>query len=232
VACPARGGLIDFDPQITTDVFTITRAGKRYCERHSGSSEADGENGTDAWLGTLDAGQAQQAALRHPRLLFRAYYSEIRKHVATHDPDFQVLPLWFKGGRKIQVQACGDGVIVVHCPFDEEMRSFPNHEDSNEFYLTPGMSVKEAVARMVPPRPGGEIQVTLLDYEPGEPFGAFSYREPIQLIHQMGEDQELVEEVKWTRLDAADMGCLDIWRDKSEAHKSARQVLSQYLPVD
>lgn len=42
-----REGLVDFDPAITTGVFAITRAGKRYCERHTGPTddEESGSNG-------------------------------------------------------------------------------------------------------------------------------------------------------------------------------------------
>lgn len=162
---------------------------------------------------------------------FRAYYSGLRMHVTAHDPDFRVLPLWFKGGRRIQAQGCADGVMVVHRPYDEMTRTFPDREDSYEFFLTPEAPVREAVARMVPSRPGGEIEVSLLNYQPGQGFGAFSYEEPVQLVHSLGEDQELVEEIPWTPLDVADMNCLDLWRDKAEAHKSARQVLRRYLPV-
>lgn len=162
---------------------------------------------------------------------FRAYYSELRGHVAAHDPDFQTLPPWFKGGRQVQTQACADGVIVVHRPFDEQTRTFPDREYSYSFSLTPDSPVKEAVARMVPPRPGGEMELTLLDYEPGEEFGAFTYQEPIQITHPAGEDLEIVEEIPWTRLDVADLGCVDLWRDRAAARKEARHILSQYLPI-
>jgi hypothetical protein len=163
---------------------------------------------------------------------FRAYYAELRKHISAHDPDFQVLPLWFKGNRRIQVQACTDGVMVVHRPFDEDVRTFPDHEDSYEFFVTPDLPVGEAVARMVPARLGGDVELILSDYEPGEPFGSFHYREPIQLIHRMDEVHELVEEIPWTRLDAVDMGCLDLLREKSEARRDARQVLDRCLPIN
>lgn len=160
---------------------------------------------------------------------FRAYYSELRKHIAAHDPSFQNLPIWFKGGRKIQGQACADGVMIVHRPYDEETCIFPDREDSYEFFLSPDMPVKEAVARMVPTQLAGENATSLLDYQPGEGFGAVSYEEPFQLNHPLGDDDELIEEVGWTRLDCADLDNLTLWRDKSEARKNARKVLSSYL---
>jgi hypothetical protein len=120
---------------------------------------------------------------------FKAYYRELRKHIATHDPDFQVLPHWFKGGRKIQTQACADGVMVVHRPYDEETMTFPDRDDEFEFFIEEQpMLVKEAVARLIPSRPGGEIEITLLDYQPGQDFGAISYPEPFQLVHELGDD--------------------------------------------
>ncbi len=41
-----REGLVDFDPAITTGIFTITRAGKRYCERRAAQTDDEG-NGSD-----------------------------------------------------------------------------------------------------------------------------------------------------------------------------------------
>jgi hypothetical protein len=162
---------------------------------------------------------------------FRAYYSELRKHIVEHDPDFQVLPLWFKGGREIQSQACSDGVMVVHRPYDEMSRTFTDRPDSYKGFLTPDEPVKTAVTRMIPPRPGGEIEISLLDYPSGQGFGAISYEEPVQLIHQLDADKELVEEVPWTRLDAADLDHLNIWQDKAEARQNARRLLEQYLAI-
>lgn len=160
---------------------------------------------------------------------FRAYYRELRKQITERDPDFQVLPHWFKGGRRIHAQGCADGVMVVHRPYDEESHTFPDREDSFEFFLTPDDLVKDAVARMIAPRPGGQIDINLLDYEINQGFGSLVYTEPLRLEHPLIDDQVLVEEVRWTRLDVTDMDNLDTWRDKAEARRDARQVLSEYL---
>lgn len=57
---------------------------------------------------------------------YSAYYSELREKTAEHDPEFRVLPHWFKGGRKINAIACKDGVVVVHLPYDVGTMTFPS----------------------------------------------------------------------------------------------------------
>jgi hypothetical protein len=110
-------------------------------------------------------------------------------------------------------------------------RTFPDLPDSYKGFLTPDDPVKVTVARMIPPQPGGEIEIGLLDYPVGRGFGAISYEEPVQLIHPLGDDQELLEEIPWTRLDAADMDNLDVWQDKTAARRNARRLLGQYLAI-
>ncbi len=168
---------------------------------------------------------------------FRAYYSELRKHIAVHDPEFRVLPHWFKGGREVHTVACKDGVVVVHWPYDKETMTFPDREDSYRFYVQPSELVKERVAEYDFPwmNPSGlpaNMQPLIRDYVPGEEFESGYWPEPRRSYSPLdSEGNSIIEADTWTRLDYTDMRNLDTWRDVPWAREQARFILRRYLEI-
>lgn len=162
---------------------------------------------------------------------FRAYYSEVRRQIAEA-PDAEAIPPWFRGGRRIEITLCADGIVVGHRPYDEEAPTFPNGEDAYTFALAPGvMTVKEVVARYKPPFPPGKAVSALIpDYAPGEDFGARYWSEPLRRVTPMDDKGRIITEAsKWTRLDYASMNRLGAYRDLPWAREQARHVLRPYL---
>jgi hypothetical protein len=159
---------------------------------------------------------------------FRAYYSELRKQIAQHDPDFRVLPQWLRGGRRIEVHACLDGVIILHYPLDE---NYSEGTDVYDYRVDTSDQVKDVAARSVPERPGGLYQAGTLDYNDPTDFGAGTYAAPIEAVHPLPDGEELIEQVSpWTQMNFADMRNRDVWRDRSTARRDARELIARFLP--
>ncbi len=168
---------------------------------------------------------------------FRVYYRELSNRVRAHDRGpGPVLPHWLRGGRRIEVSGCADGVVIAHNYHRDADRMDPASRTDNEFayYLPHTQLAKDIAANYIPPRPGGEVQVSpadlgFPDYEPGQSFGAHCYLSPAQITHAFSEDMEIVEEVHWLRFDIVDMENLHIWRDRSRAPREARDAVQVAL---
>jgi len=168
---------------------------------------------------------------------FRAYYAELRKHIATHDPSFQRLPLWFKGGRKVETLVCRDGIIVIHWPYEKASGMFPDKPDSYPLFKLPDELVKERVAKYdidwPDPNafPPAEAFAPLIpDYTPGAAFKPGVWPEPRRRGTELDDQGTYVNAAdQWTRLDYTNMDRLDAWRDVPRARTQARTLLSNYL---
>jgi hypothetical protein len=165
---------------------------------------------------------------------YSAYHSELRKQIAEHDPEFQVLPHWLKGGRKVVTICCEDGVVVVHLPYEPDTMTFLDREDSYDFYLRPGELVGEWVAEYGHPwmNPGGlpvDMQPLIAEYAPGEDFGPGYWLEPRRSYSPLDSERFMTEEDKWSRLDYTNMQKLDIWQDVPRAREQARYIPRRYI---
>jgi hypothetical protein len=166
---------------------------------------------------------------------FRVYYRELGNEVARYE-EAAVVPHWLKGGRRIQVSGCADGLMIGHVYYEDIAPLDAASREDNEFhfYLPYTDLVKDIVARYIPPRPGavveiGPAELGFPDYEPGQPFGTWSAISPAQITHALPEGHDLVEEVMWSRLDVADLHNLDHWSDRSKAAGEARLAVQAAL---
>jgi hypothetical protein len=179
--------------------------------------------------------QGQLNRLRYEvRGYFRIYYSELRRLIASHeDAEF---PYWFRGGREIHTSACTDGVLVTHSPYDVETLSFPEREDSFSFHLGPVLedrSVGELVREGYSPTfPDGSRLEVMPAYSPREDFGYYVRRWPAYEGHSAGDGYELGSISEWTRLDAASMSSLHVWRDRRSARCDAWETVKPYVEGD
>lgn len=165
---------------------------------------------------------------------FRAFYSELRRLMAEHeDAD---LPYWFAGGRQIVTSTCTDGVLIVHSPYDPETMTFPEWEDSFGFHLGPvneGLSVEELVRGSYSPAfaDGSKMDVMPSDW-PGGDFGHYLSRWPAYEGYPAGDDADLGIVSSWTRLEAASMSYLHVWRDTERARIDAWETVRPYVEED
>jgi hypothetical protein len=113
--------------------------------------------------------------------------------------------------------------------------TYPDREDSYDFYLRRGELVKEWVAKYDKPwmNPGGlpaDMQPLIPDYAPGEGFKSGYWPEPRRSYSTLdSEGRTITEEDKWTRLDYTNLQKLGIWRDVSRAREQARYILRRYI---
>jgi hypothetical protein len=129
---------------------------------------------------------------------------------------------------------CEDGVVVVHLPYDTDTMTFPDREDSYEFYMRPGELVKEWVAKYDHPwmNPGGlpaDMQPLIPDYAAGEDFDPGYWPEPRRSYSPLGSEKSITEQDKWTRLDYTNLQKLDVWQDVPWAREQARYILRLYI---
>jgi hypothetical protein len=167
---------------------------------------------------------------------FRAYFRELRKQIAMHDPDFQTLPHWFRGGREVETIVCKDGAVVVHWPYDVETMTFPDSPDSYPLLRSTDELVKERVAMYDHPWPDptalpNNFAPIVPDYSPPGNFSPGYWPEPRRRATPWdSEGQEIVYEDKWTRLDYAPVDKWDnCWGDERAALNQARAVLNLHL---
>jgi len=169
---------------------------------------------------------------------FRAYFAELRKQIATHDPDFQVLPWWFKGGRKVDTIVCRDGAVVVHWPYEKGTMKLPEKPDSYPLHHIPPVLVKELLAKYELPWPDptatpNNFSPLIPDYAPGEEFESGYWPEP-RRRETRWEDQgmTITAHDQWTRLDYTPASKLDVWQDLPWAREQARYILRRYIELD
>lgn len=161
---------------------------------------------------------------------FRTFYPELRRLMAEHeDAD---LPYWFGGGREIRAEACTDGVLIAHVPYDPETMTFPVREDSFRFYqggALEGLSVEDRV------RDGyatDSLKVLPADW-PGGDFGHYLRRWPAyDGPYPAGDDADVGTISNWTRLEVASMSYLHVWRDKEKARRDAWETVRPYVEGD
>jgi hypothetical protein len=164
---------------------------------------------------------------------FQAYYAELRRLIAEHD-DSADIPGWFRGGREITTSACTDGVVVVHMPYDPESRAYPERADSYRFDLASarGYSVRDLVRESYSLTfPDTSKMEVMPEYAPGGDFGPFVRLWPAHVVRPFFPDEREMNEVMshWTRLDAASMSNLDLWRDNEVARRQAWEALRPYV---
>jgi hypothetical protein len=169
---------------------------------------------------------------------FRAYFAELRKHIAAHDPSFQVLPWWFRGGREVETIICRDGVVVVHWPYETETTTPPDKPDSYPLYRVPNELVKDRVAKYDHPWPDptatpNTFSPLIPDYAPGEEFKSGYWPEP-RRRETRWEDQgrSIIVTDKWTRLDYLPVSKFYTWQDVPWAREQARFILRRYIELD
>jgi len=168
---------------------------------------------------------------------FRAYFKELRKQIAAHDPNFEKVPHWFKGGRKVETIVCKDGAVVIHWPYDMETMTYPDKPDSFPLFHMPDELVKERVARyeLLWPDPTtlpSGWSPLIPNYAPGEGFKPGHWPEPRRrLTPWENQDKDIVEHDKWTRLDYTPASRLEVWRDVERARRQARGILSRHIDL-
>lgn len=125
--------------------------------------------------------------------------------------------------------------MVVHLPYDTETMTFPDREDTYNFYVRPGELVKQVVAEYDNPwmNPSGlpaDMQPLIRDYAPGEHFDSGYWPEPRRSYSPADSGgRSIIEEDKWSRLDYTNMQGLDDWRDLPWAREQARYILRRHL---
>ena len=65
---------------------------------------------------------------------FRAYYRELGNQVARHE-EAGLVPHWLKGGRRIQVSGCADGVVIGHVYYEDIDPLDAASREDNEFHF-------------------------------------------------------------------------------------------------
>lgn len=164
---------------------------------------------------------------------FRTYYAELRRLIAEYEETADI-PRWFNGGRQITTSCCGDGVVVVHEPYDLEAMAFPERDDSYNFHLAAEHGRLWSVGRRLygcrPKMPDGRrIAGGIPDYAQGEDFGIFVRLWPAYEGHPAPDGYQLNVMSQWTRLDAASMSNLGRWRDRTVAYREAWEALRPYV---
>jgi hypothetical protein len=163
---------------------------------------------------------------------FRSYYEELRRLVAEFDNSAD-MPEWFRGGRIITTSACTDGGVIAHKPYEVETRPYPERPDSYRFHrpVEHGYSVGELVReRLRPAFPDGSRLEVMPEYAPGADFGAYVRLGPARMFsHYLPNGDEVYVNSDWTRLDAASMSYLGLWRDTTRARVQAWEALRPYV---
>ncbi len=163
---------------------------------------------------------------------FRAYYAELRRLLTEHEGHADI-PVWFRGGRQITTHACTDGVVIGHVPYEPELRTFPEREDSYEFTLAVerGFSVVELVHDLYSMEfPDGSTFEVMPHFQPGSEFPTFVRLWPAYMFsHPLPNGRDMGSASHWTRLDAVAMNDLDRWQDKKAARREAWQALRPYV---
>ena len=125
---------------------------------------------------------------------------------------------------------------MVHWPYDPASMTFPDREDSYDFYVQPGELVKERVAEYDHPwmNPSGlppNTQPLIRDYAPGENFESGYWPEPRRSYSPLDNEaqQSIIEADRWTRLDYTDMRKWNTWQDVPWAREQARFILRRHL---
>ena len=163
---------------------------------------------------------------------FETYYAELRRLVVENGESADI-PGWFRGGRIIYTSACTDGVVAAHKPYDVETRTYPEVENTYRFHLPVehGYWVGELVREQYSPTlPDGSKMEVMPEYAPGEDFGTFVRLWPEYVFsHYLPDGRQRGCTSQWTRLDAASMSNLDLWRDTTTAHEQAWEALRPYV---
>jgi hypothetical protein len=153
--------------------------------------------------------------------------------IAEHN-DSADIPEWFRGGREITTSACTDGVVVVHMPYDAESRAYPERADSYRFDLASarGYSVTKLVQESYSPTfPDKSKMEVIPEYASGGDLETFVRLWPAHVVSHFLPDGREINDVMshWTRLDAASMSKLDLWRDNEVARRQAWEALRPYV---
>ena len=166
---------------------------------------------------------------------FRVFYPELRRLMAEHeDAD---LPYWFAGGREIVTSACTNGVLIVHSPYVAETLTFSEREDSFRFLLgaaREGLSVEDLVRDTYSITfPDGSRKEVMPEDWPGGDFGHYLGRWPAyDGPYPAGDDADLGTVSGWTRIEAASMSYLHVWRDTERARLDAWETVRPYVEED
>jgi hypothetical protein len=176
--------------------------------------------------------------LLHDYLVLAAVlFTELRRLIAAHDETADI-PNYFRGGGgKITTSFCADGVVVVHMPYDPDSMTFPEREDTYDFWVAAergrlflvGDSVHRNYNMKIPDMPTDRKVRAMPQYAPGEDFGNFVRLWPQYESQQAPDGKLLVVTSLWTRLDAASMSSLDVWRDRKAARREAWEALRPYV---
>ena len=139
---------------------------------------------------------------------FETYYAELQSNLSSLSTvERAAVPEHLRGHKRIVTEMGSDGVVITH---------WPSGQASFDFHISPESTAGELTAGQC----GGE---SILDYAPGEDFGAYELTEPLKLT--VGD--RVVWTAPWTRLDVSSR--LDTWKDAEKAREAARADLQQYL---
>jgi hypothetical protein len=125
-------------------------------------------------------------------------------------------------------------VAIVHSPYDRESQTYPERPDTYSFEALEaamsGVTVGEFVTSWCSPQmPDGRKVRVMPHYTPGEDFGIFVRLWPAYEGYPAPGGYEVGIISEWTRLDAASMSSLGVWRDRTVARREAWEALRPYV---
>lgn len=142
---------------------------------------------------------------------FETYYAEFQSGLmGLSAVQRAAIPEHLRGHKRVVTEMGSDGVVITH---------WPSGQPSFDFHISPESNAGDLAAGQC----GGE---RILEYTPGEDFGAYELTEPLKLA----VEDRVVWTAPWTRLDVSSR--LDTWSDAGRAREAARADLQQYLPAE
>ncbi len=166
-----------------------------------------------AWRRTLTNNRLQlirQQVIRY----FHAYYTELRSEIEKNET--ARVPDYLRGYKDVVFELGDDGCVITHYPSDAD-------EDTFHFNIAQGYTVVDIADAKVNTGPFRGL-IELLDYRPGDDFGAGTVMAPLEV-----RQDNITYVTSWVRLDYASWVNIDMWQDESEAIKSARDLIRTYV---